>query len=167
MQKTLLIDRQYQPIRFITYRKLASFLVKEKVEIISVWNDDFFLKGQLYPSIVKLKDYVRKKPRTPRFNRKNLFRRDQFTCQYTGKKLPPSRLTIDHVWPQSKGGKTSWDNCVTASLEINSWKGDKTLEECGLKLISQPKPPAQPLVLEYHSLNRVHEDWAMYFVSVD
>ena len=54
--KTLVLDRQYQPLRFISYRKLAHFIIKDKVEVISIWDDEYFLKGQKYPSIVRLKD---------------------------------------------------------------------------------------------------------------
>jgi len=165
--KTLVLDRQYQPLRFISYRKLAHFIIKDKVEVISIWDDEYFLKGQKYPSIVRLKDYIRKKPRIPRFNRRALFRRDNFICQYTGKKYPPGKLTVDHVIPRAKGGKTTWDNCVTACLAVNSFKGDKSMEECGLELLNQPKPPAQPLTLEYSALNRRHSDWSMYFVDVE
>lgn len=165
--KTLVLDKQYQPLRFITYRKLAHFIIKDKVEVVSVWENDYFLRGQRYPAIVRLKEYIRKKPRVPRFNRRALFRRDGFICQYTGEKLPPSKLTVDHVIPRAKGGRNSWDNCVTASKEINSFKGDKTVEEAGLTLLNIPKPPAQPLTLEYSAMHFRHPDWSMYFTFVD
>ena len=165
--KTLVLDRQYQPLRFISYRNLAHFIIKDKVEVISTWDDEYFLRGQLYPSIVRLKDYIRKKPRLPKFNRKALFRRDNFICQYTNKRYPPSKLTVDHVIPRAKGGKSTWDNCVTACLSINSYKGDKSVEEAGLTLVNQPKPPAQPLTLEYKALLNKHLDWSMYFTNVD
>lgn len=165
--KTLVLDKQYQPIRFISFRKLAHFILKDKVEIVSVWDNAYFIKGQKYPAIVRLKEYIRKKPRIPRFNRKSLFRRDGFICQYTGVRLPPSKLTVDHVIPRAKGGRNSWDNCVTASLEVNSFKGDKTVEEAGLTLLNVPKPPASPLNLEYSAMSRRHSDWTMYFSSVD
>src|SRR5690606_7430100 len=98
---------------------------------------------------------------------KALFRRDNFICQYSGKKFPPSKLTIDHVIAESKGGKLDWDNCVTAYKPINSMKGDKTVEEAGLTLLSKPKPPAQPLTLEYKAMHKRHEDWAIYFPNID
>lgn len=165
--KTLVLDRQYQPIRFISYKKLAKFITNDKVDIISWWDDVFYYNTQLYPSIVKLKDYIRKKPRIPRFNSKALFIRDNYICQYTGFRVPSSKLTVDHVIPQAQGGVTNWDNCVTASLEINLYKGNRTPEEAGLVLLSKPKPPAQQIFLEFESLKHKHQDWYDYFVSVD
>ncbi len=165
--RTLVLDKQYQAIRFVDIRDLAGYIVKDKVEVISVWDDEYLFKGQLYPATVRLKEYVRKKPRVPKFSRKSLFRRDQYICQYTNKKYPPEKLTIDHVWPESRGGKLEWDNCVTACKSINSWKGSKTLEEAGLTLLNKPKPPAQPLTLEYEVMRDRHPDWAVYFPNTD
>lgn len=165
--KTLVLDRQYQPLRFINYRKLAHFIIKDKVEVISIWDDEYFIRGQKYPAIVRLKEYIRKKPRIPKFSRKNLFRRDNFVCQYTNKRYPISKLTVDHVIPRAKGGKSTWDNCVTACLAVNSFKGDRSVEEAGLELLHKPKPPADPLTLEYKSFTDKHEDWSMYFPDVE
>lgn len=164
--KTLLLDKQFQPVSFIGLRKTILYLVKEKVDIISVWEDSpMFFKQQKYPSVLRLKSYIRKRPRVARFNRRGIFRRDGFRCQYSGKVLPPSQLTIDHVLPKARGGKSTWENCVTASLKINSVKGDKTLEEAGLQLLRTPRPPAQPITIEYRLSKPSHPDWSFYFVD--
>lgn len=164
--KTLLLDKQYQPIRFIKLRKLINFVIKDKVEIISVWNDCYLMVDQPYPSIVRLFDYVNKRPRIPRFNRKNLFRRDDYTCCYTGRKYPLSKLTVDHVIPRSRGGKDSWENCVTACIDVNYYKGAKTPEEAGLDMFYKPKQPELAVYLEYMAINDRHFDWSMYFKEV-
>lgn len=79
--------------------------------------------------------------RRPRFTLKNLWERDQGKCQYTGKSLSTNEANVDHVVPKSRGGKTTWTNCVICHKEINSRKGDRTPLEAGLRLISQPKEP--------------------------
>jgi 5-methylcytosine-specific restriction endonuclease McrA len=68
--------------------------------------------------------------------------RDQNTCQVTGKILPNNQLNIDHNLPKSRGGKDTWENMTLMDKELNSKKGDKTLEEMGWKLIRKPKAPA-------------------------
>lgn len=88
-------------------------------------------------------------------------------CQYTGISLPPSQLTVDHVIPKSRGGKSTWENCVTASLQVNSTKGNRTPEEAGLKLLRPATAPPDSLALEYAILNDIHPDWEGYFPGVE
>lgn len=164
--KTLLLDKEYKPLRFINLRKLVLFLCNDKIDIVSNW-DHFLWNDFKQPSIVRLKEYVRRHIPHPKFSRMSLFRRDENTCQYTGKKLPISQLSIDHVIPKSRGGETSWTNCVTAWNVINYDKGDRTPEECGLKLIKEPKPPNNLMYQIYLSLNEKHPDWALFFKGVD
>lgn len=138
-----------------------------KADVISQWDGVSFHKSLNYPAIIVLKRYVRKKPLLPRFNFRGVFRRDHFTCQFTGKILPPSQLTVDHVIPKSRGGKSTWENCVTASLEVNAAKGNRTPEEAGLKLLRTPQAPSDSLALEYAIMNDVHPEWEGYFPGVE
>jgi 5-methylcytosine-specific restriction endonuclease McrA len=164
--KTLLLDKMYRPIAFVGYRRMARLVMTGKADIISGWKGVSFYRNIEYPSIIVLKQYVRRKPLLPRFNFKGVFRRDFFQCCYTGKALPPSQLTVDHVLPKSRGGKSTWDNCVTASLEINAIKGNRTPEEAGLTLLRKPQIPPDPLGLEYASLEQVHPEWEQYFPDI-
>lgn len=100
------------------------------------------------PQVILLDEYngVRHNVELP-FSRQNLLKRDKFTCQYCGKRRGSSRngttnkLTIDHIVPRCKGGKTTWANCVTACPECNTKKDNKTLRETSMTLLSQPKTP--------------------------
>ena len=76
-----------------------------------------------------------------RLNRRNLWARDGGVCQYSGRKLAPHEGNIDHVIPRSRGGATSWDNCVLAHKEVNSRKADRLPHEAGLRLRKQPVAP--------------------------
>ena len=93
------------------------------------------------PEVIVLKTYSHVPIRRLRLTKRNLMIRDKYVCQYTGKPLKPSELDIDHVLPQSKGGKNSWDNMVVTSIELNRKKDNKTTEEAGLKLIRKPTEP--------------------------
>lgn len=75
------------------------------------------------------------------FSRKNLYRRDGYACQYCGRNRPPEELSIDHVTPRSRGGKTSWENCVLACVGCNTRKANKSLKEAGLRLTRPPRKP--------------------------
>ena len=67
--------------------------------------------------------------------------RDNYTCQYTGKKLSSDSATVDHVVPQSRGGRNEWENVVVCSEDVNTKKADKMLDESGLKLLKNPVQP--------------------------
>tara|TARA_A100001037_G_scaffold305470_1_gene345801 strand:- start:276 stop:836 length:561 start_codon:yes stop_codon:yes gene_type:complete len=116
------------------------------------------------PSVVSLKEYVRPAER-PAFTRFNVFLRDRFTCQYSGQRLPAHELTFDHVIPRSRGGRTSWENVVTASGEYNLTKANRTPEEAGMRLLSQPRQPDTWELIENGRAfppNFLHESWRDY-----
>lgn len=89
---------------------------------------------------------------TPRvvFSRRNLFRRDQNTCQYCGKRGSTDDLSVDHVVPRSVGGMASWTNCVVACRSCNERKGSRTLSQSGMKLLRSPKEPPPHMAFTMH-----------------
>lgn len=93
------------------------------------------------PEVIVLRGYEKVPPRGVVFNRRNLLRRDDYTCQYCGKRVAPERWTIDHVVPLSRGGRTDWNNCVLACHRCNGRKADLTPHEARMRLL---KMPAQP-----------------------
>jgi len=101
----------------------------------------------------------------PKFSLKNIYQRDKGICQYSGKRLQPSQASIDHVVPQSKGGPTSWENCVLAERHLNSLKGDKSVTEAGLKLRRQPfEPQAVPIVMTLKNTEGIPE-WDYFLMK--
>lgn len=93
------------------------------------------------PEVIVFKKYGERPPRKLNFSKVNMCRRDEHTCQYCGCELPPSRLTIEHVMPRSRGGPTSWENCVAACESCNSRKADKTPAEAKMRLRKAPVKP--------------------------
>ena len=84
---------------------------------------------------------------TVKFNRRNIFARDENRCQYCGHRFPMSELSLDHVVPRSQGGPTSWDNIVCACVNCNVKKGGRTPDQAHMKLVRKPvKPRTSPLV---------------------
>jgi hypothetical protein len=161
--KTLKLDANYKPIEFISFRKVIKLFVNEKIDVLACWDGESFVEGLDYPATIRLREYARIKPIGVKFSFKAVFRRDAYTCQYTGKKLSGKELTIDHIVPKKLGGKSCWTNCCTASWEINAIKGHKTLEQSGLKLLRKPSVPKDPMFLEFSNLEDTHPDWSQYF----
>ena len=93
------------------------------------------------PQVIILMLYDRFPPRRIKFTRKNIYRRDNNTCQYCGRKLRTEDLNLDHVIPLSRGGRNAWENVVCSCIPCNMCKGNRTLHEAGVKLIRKPKKP--------------------------
>ena len=95
------------------------------------------------PKIIVLCNFDKVPKKRPKFTLKNIWIRDNAICQYSGTKLTTKTGNIDHVIPKSRGGDTSWNNCVLSRKDINAKKGDRTPEESGLKLLRQPSAPKE------------------------
>lgn len=116
------------------------------------------------PTIVVLRAFARVPLYLPKFSLKTIYQRDQGICQYSGRQLKPSEASIDHIIPRSRGGDTSWENCVLAERKLNSQKGARTPEEAGLKLIRRPIIPRPvPVTITLKNLLGI-EEWN-YFLS--
>lgn len=157
----LLLSHSYEPISFISERKVIKMLCLHKIEILSTWNEDFNFKLK-YPAVVRLVYKNRWMPKMAKFNRKSILKRDYFTCQYCGYAGTPNQLSVDHIVPRALGGSNSFTNCVTSCHPCNSKKGSKTLEQSGMKLLKAPEPPKRFIVHEYKSLQTIHPDWKFY-----
>ncbi|MGB8170492.1 MAG: HNH endonuclease [Chthoniobacteraceae bacterium] len=114
------------------------------------------------PTVIVAANYAEVPLRRPRFGARGIWERDGGVCQYTGRKLSPKEGNIDHVVPRSRGGKTSWDNCVLAHREVNSRKANRLPHEAGLRLRKQPVAPrvvpASLLIRNHHGVR----DWAHF-----
>lgn len=94
------------------------------------------------PEVVVLTAYEGRGERSVVFSRKNLFKRDRYTCQYCGDQPGPEELTIDHVFPKSRGGLSNWENCLLACVECNARKANRTPAEAKMVARKVPKKPS-------------------------
>lgn len=92
------------------------------------------------PSVIRLTRYHHIPHKSKIVGRKNIYTRDQFTCQYCYRKFHPSDLTLDHILPESRGGPGSWDNLVACCRPCNRRKANRTPEEAGMVLLNKPRP---------------------------
>ena len=118
------------------------------------------------PEVVVLKNYDRFPEREVKLTRRNLLIRDGFTCQYTGKRVSAAEATIDHIQPQSRGGRTTWENVVIACVEANRRKADRTPDEAGMRLLTRPmKPEWSPLYSRFSRVTssmKIPESWQKF-----
>lgn len=116
------------------------------------------------PTVIVLANFARVPLSRPKFSRSNLWRRDGGRCQYTGRDLRPGEGNIDHVLPRSRGGDTSWQNCVLACKSVNTRKADRTPEEAGLQLKRQPAEPRQvPVTMLLKNVHGI-PDWKPFLM---
>lgn len=129
---------------------------------------DIFVRTQKLqirvPTVVVCVNYGKVPVRTPKCSSTNIFKRDNYTCQYTGKKLKAGELSVDHVIPRDKGGKSTWENLVTCDKALNSKKGNKYNYEIGINLLKQPKAPHA--VSAVSSINEIlNRDWVHFLIK--
>lgn len=149
MADTLVLNADGQPISLlppstIQWKEAITYLWLDKVNVLE-WYDDWIVRSSSWetkvPAVIMMKEMYRRR-RTPRFSRYNLHLRDMFTCQYCYTKLPQKDLTLDHVIPISRGGKTNWNNIVSACKPCNGKKGNNLY----------PKPKKTPYQPDYYEL---------------
>ena len=155
----------YLPLSAIQWKEAITYMWLDKVTVLD-WYDDWIVRSQSWetrvPSVIMLKDMMRRR-RQPRFSKTNIYIRDLYTCQYCNTNQTRNNLTLDHVLPLSKGGKTEWTNIVAACSPCNARKGDKT----HMKPITAPYAPNYyDLVNKRKKLNFEvrHPAWEQYLL---
>ena len=118
-------------------------------------------RGVPAPEIIVLREYEGQPARSVAFSRRNLARRDGGRCQYCLRPLDEGERTIDHVLPRSRGGATSWENCVLSCEPCNRRKADHTPEEVGMRLVRKPGKPSFTAAFRVPRA-QVRESWSSF-----
>lgn len=178
---TLVLNRSWRPVHVTTVRRALCMLFREAARVVEpvtlstftfeewleqpVGDDTTVIRSPSVrlsaPEVVLLVHYDRVPCHEAPFTRRNLFLRDEFTCQYCGKKCNSDHLSVDHVLPRSRGGSTSWENCVLACVLCNAKKADRTLKEVGFRLL---RPPVRPRWTPYLNLrpSQQMDSWSRF-----
>lgn len=163
-RKVLVLNQSYQPIHLISVKKAIVLAWRDKVETVETSDQMLRSASSEYPMplVVRLKGKVKYNPfRRVELNRRNIFKRDGNVCAYCGS---DDNLTIDHVIPKSRGGKTTWENVITACHICNNKKDNKTPDEAGFNLKIKPKQPSHILLLTKET--KLDEKWKPYLYMV-
>jgi 5-methylcytosine-specific restriction endonuclease McrA len=153
----------YFPLSLWSWQDSIKAVVSDRVAVVSEYDRVIHSPSHCLrlPSVIALKEFI-PAARKPAFTRFNVFLRDRFSCQYCGEWFPTHDLTFDHVLPRSRGGRTTWDNVVTACAPCNLMKGDRLLFEVGMGLLSRPGQPSTYQLQENGRAfppNYLHESW--------
>jgi len=164
----LVLNADYRPLSYFPlstwpWQESVKAVFLDRVQTLSEYEETVHspsLALQL-PSVIALKTYI-PTTRRPAFTRFNVFLRDRFTCQYCAASLPAEKLTFDHIVPRSRGGRTIWENVVTACTRCNLAKGNRIPRESGI----YPRiAPRMPTVRRLQEIGRayppryLHESW--------
>ena len=163
---TLVLNRVWQPVGVASVARALTLVVADRARIVdpedyrqyswSDWaelipkDDEPFVQAVQFrlrvPEIITLTGYDRVPSNAVTFSRRNIFKRDRFTCQFCGRQPGSEELTIDHVLPRSHGGTSTWENCVLACIDCNARKADRTPEQARMPLRHAPiRPTWKPL----------------------
>ena len=171
----LVLNKLYLPIHIVSARRAFSLLCRDVAEVVCLEEDRFethdfeswielsAMRDQFpdddhdyvrtvsleirVPRIIRLLIYDRLPERAVKFNRRNIYARDESRCQYCGRRFSTSELSLDHVVPRSRGGTSTWDNLVCCCVACNARKGGRLPREARMRLIRRPyKPKRSPLI---------------------
>lgn len=181
MSTTLVLNKNYQPINIVSWKRALNKVINGRAEIVYFQNEKYenfnfdgwlqFTRNKLKeekskeiiiytenfpiiaPSVIRALYYNEVKGKYVKLTRRNLYTRDNYTCSYCGKKFKPNDLNIDHVIPRSKGGRHVWENVVCSCIKCNTKKSNMLLSECNMKLLKNPYVPFHNLINDKHGID--------------
>jgi len=154
-------DGQFATYNFATWRELSEYRAQHFRQEDDDWVRTVSSEIQV-PRAIRLLDYDKLPKQTVKFNRRNIFARDNNQCQYCGKKFPTSELSLDHVMPRSQGGQSTWENIVCACVACNVRKGGRTPKEAHMALIRRPEKPKRSPLLNLKLTHRKYQSWRTF-----
>ena len=161
----LLLNANFEPLNVCTTRRALGLILAGKAEMLLDGRGFVQTVRTAYPrpSVIRL-GYMVKRPRMHvRLTKREVFRRDHYTCQYCNTRTRP--LTLDHLVPRHLGGAYSWTNLVTACPTCNRKKGGRLLEQANMKLLRKPFEPRSNAVYLYGSHLKENEDWRQFLTG--
>ena len=160
----LVLNADFQALAVCSVERAAVLVMLHKAELVEAHAGRALRSASTslpWPSVVRLRGYVRVPYRKVLLTRRNLLRRDAHACQYCG---ATERLTLDHVLPRSRGGEDAWENLVAACTRWNNRKGNRTPEEAGMPLARPPFRPSHVMYMR-DFLGETEDAWKPYLFA--
>ncbi len=157
----LVLNQDYSALTVCSVERAIILVHLRKADLVEALPGRFLRSPSIqfpWPSIVRLKMFVRVPYRRIMLSRKNILRRDRFRCQYCGSR---EKLTVDHVLPRSRGGGDTWRNLVAACTSCNNRKGNRTPEEAGMSLRRSPFRPSHVMFIRDY-VGSIDDTWKPY-----
>lgn len=161
--KALKLDATFRPIEIIDAIEALVMCIIGKASPVELHNKKIASPSRSFelPAVIVLKTVVKFRFSGVACNRTNVIIRDKNTCQYCTKVFATEQLTVDHVFPKSRGGKNTWTNLVASCKKCNQKKGCRTPEESGMILFNKPKKPKSS-ILRTTKRNQISALWNEY-----
>lgn len=167
--RALVLNSSYQPVKLVSWQRAILLWFQGKVEVLEYHPSDQVTVRSAreefqVPSVLRLKRFINHRRFTRvKFCRENVYRRDDYRCQYCGVEFSVKELTLDHVVPASKKGRKDWTNMVTACRKCNHRKANRTPLAAGMPLLSEPRVPNWlPPIQASLRLDSLPESWKVY-----
>ncbi len=185
----LVLNRNWQPIHTCSARRALHLLCLGHARVVQVDGEDCYATHDLaswiahsasapeqelihsvrlalrVPRVLVLGVYDKLPRLEVRFTRRNVFVRDNFTCQYCARELPEQQLNLDHVVPRDKGGRTTWSNIVTSCVRCNTRKANKMPDEARMHPMNPPRAPRWRPLFGITETGDVHESWSLFVAT--
>lgn len=187
----LVLNKMFMAVHIISVRRAFILLCKDLAEVVSLedgqfstytfenWREVSEFRAQHFreeeddwvrtakteirvPRVIRLTSYEKVPKHTVKFNRRNIFARDNNQCQYCGKKFATSELSLDHVVPRSQHGESSWENIVCACIACNVRKGGRTPKQAHMGLIRKPEKPKRSPLLNLKLTSKKYQSWKTF-----
>jgi len=161
ISRVLVLNQDFSPLMVCSVERAFVLVYLKKSELVKPANGHKLrsvTQSFPMPSVIRLNRYVNAPYKGVTLTRQNIFKRDNFECQYCGTRR---ELTIDHVFPRGRGGMDMWTNLVTACKKCNAKKGDYTPEEAQMALRRKPYKPSYAIFLKDH-LNGQADEWDVF-----
>lgn len=189
-KRILVLNRLWQPVNIVGVKRGFSLLMQEHAQAIDTASGAFqILDAEEWiaysvqhppvrdcdsvqtirmririPSVLLLRVFDRVPSKEVKFNRRSIFERDGFVCQYCGVPHGESDLNLDHVIPRDQGGKTSWENIVTSCLRCNTRKANRMPHQAGMRLHKMPERPRWRPFVSVVNASQPDPEWH-YFLN--
>jgi len=137
----LVLNANFEPLNICNSRRAIGMMLDGRAALVINGRGIIQTVSQIFPlpSVIRLEHMVQRPRPTIKLSRREIFRRDNYTCQYCGRKT--LNLTVDHVVPRHLSGKHTWTNVVAACPTCNHQKGGRRLEESRMNLLAIPREP--------------------------
>lgn len=161
--KTLILNKAYYPINVVGWKDAIVLTMEEKNIVLSEYEDTVSSVNKKFriPSVIVITDHYRPN-KAMKYSKHRLFVRDGHLCAYCGHRFAKRELTVDHILPKSKGGVTSWENCISSCLACNGRKANNTPEEARMELLFKPYIPKYNYEYFLNWSGYVPSDWLPY-----
>src|SRR4029079_13134667 len=166
--RVLLLNQTYEPLGTVSVARAVIMTFKNSVTIEELDGDRVLRSAHAefpVPSVIRRREYinVRRRREAAGARRMRIYMRDKFRCQYCGEKKSAGGLTLDHIFPRSRGGDNSPVNIVTACVSCNNRKGNRTPDEARMPLLTSQtalRVKLERVVLSHYAEARA--EWRKY-----